>query len=109
MAKNDPFRDFVLEQLGHLPDVSWRPMFGGTGLYSSGTFFGIISDGRVYFRVDDTTRPAYEARGMGLFCPSDDFESKKYFEVPPEVLENPRELCVWAQQAVQAKLGVKID
>lgn len=106
MMKKDPFRDFVLEQLGRLPDLTWRPMFGGTGLYSAGTFFGIINDGTVFFRVDAKTQPAYEAAGMGQFCPSDDFTSKKYFAVPEEILENPRELVVWAQQAVRAKLGM---
>lgn len=101
--KKDTFRDYVLEQLNNLDGVSWRPMFSGTGLYLEGTFFGIISDGAVYFRVDDATRKQYEAAGTRHFQPSDDFESKKYFEVPSEILDNPQELQQWARQAARAK------
>mgnify|MGYP001558907011 CR=1 FL=1 len=101
--KTDTFRDYFLEQLNELDGFSWRPMFSGTGLYLEGTFFGIISDGAVYFRVDDETRTQYEVAGARHFQPSKDFESKKYFEVPAEVLDNSREIQHWARQAAQAK------
>lgn len=101
--KKDTFRDYVLEQLHELDGLSWRPMFSGTGLYVDGTFFGIISDGAVYFRVSDETRQQYEDLGASHFQPSEDFESKKYLEVPSKVLDNPRELVMWAKQAAQVK------
>lgn len=107
--KKDTFRDYVLEQLDELDGLSWRPMFSGTGVYLDGTFFGIISDGAVYFRVNDKTRKQYEDAGARHFQPSEDFESKKYFEVPAEVLDNPRELQTWARQAMQAKRTAEQD
>ena len=33
-VKNDSFKDFVVEQLAGVPDLSYRAMFGGYGLYS---------------------------------------------------------------------------
>lgn len=101
--KPDTFRDYVLEQLTDLDGISWRPMFSGTGLYLDGTFFGIISDGALYVRVSESTLPQFVSYGSRHFQPSDDFESKKYFEIPAEVLDNPRELMVWVRQAAQAK------
>lgn len=57
--------------------------------------------------IDKQTRSEYEARGMPHFAPSADFESKKYFQLPEEILEQPLELLVWVRQAVRAKTGQK--
>ncbi len=63
----DSFKAFVLDQLSELPELRARAMFGGYGLYSGERFFGILFEGRVYFKVDEATRAAYEARGMSPF------------------------------------------
>ncbi len=49
--------------------VSGRSMFGGVGLYRDGVFFGLTADERLFFRVNDETRPAYESAGMKCFQP----------------------------------------
>jgi DNA transformation protein len=41
MKKEDSYRDFVLDQLRLLEDVSCRAMFGGYGLYLGADFFSI--------------------------------------------------------------------
>lgn len=92
-----------MPQLRGVDGLHSKRLFGGTGLYSDTTFFGIINDGRLYFWVNDLTRKKYEDLGMSLFCPSEDFESKKYYEVPGEVIENQRELADWARAAVTAR------
>src|SRR3989304_2400922 len=61
--KEDSYRDFVLDQLHFLEDISCRSMFGGYGLYLGAGFFGIVYDGRLYFKTDATTRG--EKRGRG--------------------------------------------
>jgi TfoX/Sxy family transcriptional regulator of competence genes len=40
--KEDFYRDFVLDQMSSLEDVSCRSMFGGYGLCLGEDFFGII-------------------------------------------------------------------
>src|SRR5207302_1728335 len=38
----DSFKEFVLDQLGALPELRSRAMFGGHGLYQADCFFGIL-------------------------------------------------------------------
>ena len=100
---DDSFKAFVLDQLSGLPELRAKAMFGGHGIYSGDHFFGILFEGRVYFKVDDTTRAHYEARGMSPFT----YEMKgrvmtmRYHEVPPDVLEDRSEAIAWANQAIQ--------
>ena len=101
MAVSPNYREYVLEQLSGLGPVAARAMFGGLGLYHDGMFFGLVDDDTLYLKVDDTTRPAYEAAGMGPFRPSDDDgPSMGYYEVPGDVLESREELREWAGRAV---------
>jgi DNA transformation protein and related proteins len=101
LAVTAAFRQFVLDQLGELGDVTARSMFGGVGLYSRGVFFGIIASDMLYFKVDDTTRPAYEREGMGPFRPYPHRGgSMKYYQVPVGVLESGTDLQRWAQKAI---------
>jgi TfoX/Sxy family transcriptional regulator of competence genes len=44
-------------------------MFGAVGLYRGDIFFAIISDGTLYFKVDDTNRGEYVSRHMPRFRP----------------------------------------
>jgi DNA transformation protein len=97
--KEDSYRDFVLDQLGSLEDVICRSMFGGYGLYLGEDFFGIIHDGRLYFKTDETTREKYRNRGMGPFTPNEKQVLKSYYEVPVEIVEDDEELVSWAREA----------
>ena len=78
-------------------------MFGGHGLYQAERFFGVLMDGRLYFKADAETRTAYLERGMGPFV----YEKARrtmtmsYYEVPPEVLESREELGAWANRALR--------
>jgi len=92
----------VLDQLSALPDVRAKAMFGARGLYSGEHFFGILDEGRLFFKTDAQSQADYTARGMGAFT----YESKgkvmtmNYHEVPPDVLEQPQELAGWARKAI---------
>lgn len=97
--KEDSFRDFVLDQLRSLEGVSCRAMFGGYGLYLGPDFFGILYDGRLYFKTDESTREEYRDRGMGPFAPGRNQVLKSYYEVPEEIVEDDEELATWAREA----------
>ena len=92
----------ILDRLAALGDISARAMFGAHGLYWRGVIFAITYRGRLYFKVDDRSRPAFEARGMGPFRPNERQTLKSYFEVPPEVLADPEALLSWAGEAIRA-------
>jgi DNA transformation protein and related proteins len=99
------FREFLVDQLAGLGEVTVKRMFGGLGLYSAGLFFAIVDDDTLFFRVDDATRPDFVARGMSPFRPvrsNPKKVSENYYQCPAEVLEDSDEVCVWAKRAVRA-------
>ena len=97
------FRDFVLDQLAALRELRAKRMFGGIGLYSGERFFGIVAADELFFKVDDGNRGAYEAAGSEPFRPvAARPVSMSYWRVPIEVLEDPSELRVWAENAIAA-------
>ena len=102
MSVGAAFLQYVLEQLERTGRVTSRRMFGGVGLYCDGLFFGLVDDGTLYLKVDDTTRPDYETRGMKPLRPFKDKPevSLTYFTVPADVLDDAEELVKWARRAV---------
>ncbi len=105
---DDSFKAFVLDQLADLPDVRARAMFGAHGLYAGEKFFGILDDGRLFFKTDASNLTDYVSRDMSPFT----YEMKgktmamNYYEVPTEVLEVSRELVFWARKSI-AIAGIK--
>lgn len=102
-------RDEVVASLDGLPGLRSKGMFGGYGLWAEdGLFFGIVDDGRVYFRTDSETRPAYDARGgTGFRYAAGEPPSDTYRSVPPDVLADPAELTAWAEGALDATRRAK--
>ncbi|MBL8642545.1 MAG: TfoX/Sxy family protein [Rhodospirillaceae bacterium] len=100
------FKDYVLDQLRDFGGVGARAMFGGFGVYKAGVMFGLIAMDELYFKVDDSNRPDYEARKCQPFV----YESKtksismSYWRVPDDVLENPDDLKEWAMKAYDVAL-----
>ena len=47
MATSKEYKDFILEQLGSLEDISCKPMMGEYLLYYKGVLFGGIYDDRL--------------------------------------------------------------
>jgi DNA transformation protein and related proteins len=103
MAVTESYLAYVLEQLAGLGRLRSRRMFGGVGLYADDLFFGLLDDNGLYFKVDDTTRGEFVARGMGQFRPFRDKPdmSLSYYEVPAEVIEDAEALVMWARKAVR--------
>jgi DNA transformation protein len=106
---DDTFKEFVLDQLGALPELRARAMFGAHGLYAGDKFFGILDEGRLFFKTDAASTADYTSRGMEPFT----YEMKgkvmtmAYHEVPPDVLENAPELTAWARKAIGIASGKK--
>jgi DNA transformation protein len=107
MAFSKGYRDFVVEQLGRIAPVSARSMFGGAGLYAQGLFFALIAENRLYFKVDDTTRPDFERLDVGPFRPFGEEHAMGYYEVPADVLENVAELEIWMRKAIDVAARAK--
>jgi DNA transformation protein len=102
MSVSPTFRSFVVEQLQRAaPGIRARSMFGGVGIYAADLFFALVDDDTVYFKVDETTRGEFEARGMGPFRPSgEDGEVMQYYQVPADLLEDAEALRPWVEAAI---------
>jgi DNA transformation protein len=102
MSVSPTFRTFVLEQLQRAaPQIRARSMFGGVGIYAGDLFFALLDDDTLYFKVDESTRGAFEARSMGPFRPyGEDGEVMHYYEVPADLLEDAEALRPWVESAI---------
>jgi DNA transformation protein len=108
MAVSNGYLDYVTEQLGKVAPVSTRRMFGGVGIYADEVFIAVIDDDTLFFKVDDTNRPDFEAAGMPPFYPFGDNERPmNYYQVPVDVLEDDDQLGSWVQKAVNVALRAK--
>ena len=89
------YRDFAMELLGPVGDVTIKAMFGGYGIFEDVDMFVLISrDDRIYFKVDDTNRADFEAAG------SEQFKPMPYYEVPEEVLADEESFVEWAGRSI---------
>ncbi|HEX6094849.1 MAG TPA: TfoX/Sxy family protein [Thermoanaerobaculia bacterium] len=99
MAVSAELRDYVLDQLRAVAPVTAKAMFGGVGIYSRGTFFALIAEDVLYFKVDETTRKAYEERGSQAFNPFGT-GTMGYYALPEDILEDSDELREWMHAAL---------
>jgi len=101
MSVSDSYLTFVLEQLSSVPGVITKRMFGGIGIYSDGTFFAVIDNDTLFFKVDETLAKRYRDKGMPPFAPIPGAKPMMgYYQVPPDVLEDGSTLARWAKDSL---------
>lgn len=105
MARDQDFNDYIVNDvMRDIPGITSRAMFGGWGIYQNGVFFALISDGELYFKVDESNIGDYKKRGSRPFV----YESKgkkmemSYWLIPEEILEDRAELPFWIEKSVKA-------
>lgn len=103
---DDELRNRVIDALAGLP-VRARRLFGGYGLYLGDKFFAVISDGKLYFRTDEASRPAYSEQGMQPLQPRHRPRGPKTvdrnFQVPQAIVDDNDALRDWALRAASTK------
>ncbi|MEO1593060.1 MAG: TfoX/Sxy family protein [Cyanobacteria bacterium J06632_22] len=107
-ADSAAFKDEMVALLNQVAPVTARSMFGGYGLYTSGTMFALIADTTLYFKVDASNQSDYEAEEMQPFT----YEGKgkpiqmSYWELPQRLLGEPEQLQSWLEKSLAAaRLG----
>ena len=105
----DSLKQFILDQLHALPELRVKPMFGAHGLYSEANFFGILDDGKLFFKTDVASQKDFTARGMGPFTYTmkGKVMTMAYHEVPADILENAPALTARARRAIQLAAAKK--
>jgi DNA transformation protein len=103
MSVSESYLGFVIDQLAGIGRVRTRRMFGGAGLYADELFFGLLANNGLYFKVDDSNRADFVARGKGPFQPFPDRPelAMGYYEVPADVIDDAEELSAWARKALR--------
>jgi len=90
MTASHDFCDHVTDLLSGFGPVAIRRMFGGAGLFRDGIMFALIVSDTLYLKVDDTTRPGYEAAGMGPFSyqRKGDAAALGYYQAPEAAMDD---------------------
>ena len=104
MAVSDEYLEYVIDQLSMLGQVSAHRMFGGAGLYCDGRIFAVVADDTAYLKVDDSNRKDFVKAGSSPFNPYPEKAkgtSYSYYEIPPDILEDPAALAEWARRSVE--------
>ena len=104
MAVSPEYRAFLEEMFQPIPDVQFKRMFGGLGVFRDGVMFGLVAYERLYFKVDDLTKPRFADAGAEPFV----YEGKgkpvemSYWTAPDESLDDPELFEEWARLGIEA-------
>src|SRR4051812_14033100 len=106
MAPKSEFIQHVVHLLSNVVgDVQSRSMFGGESYYHAGNVFAMTVGDKLYFKVDDETRDAFELAGSRPFV----YESKggkpvamAYWETPVGTIDDPEAIRPWALLGLEA-------
>jgi DNA transformation protein len=81
-------------------------MFSGAGIFADGLMFGLIVDGAIHLKVDDTNITDFEREGSRPFSYMRGKNSGRstrhvlpYWRLPERLYDDPDELAVWAGRA----------
>ena len=101
----DALIEHVRDLLASMPDIRFRKMFGGAGVYSGGRMFAVVADDGLYIKADDMTRGEFEAAGSSRIT----MEAKdgrtmtmNYWRLPAGAEDNPTEAERWARLGLAA-------
>ena len=104
-ARLDP--EFIRDLFAQFRPVTMKRMFGGAGLYSEGLMFGLVFDGAIYLKVDETNIPDFEREESRPFVYTRakspgrvGRHSLPYWRLPERLYDNPDDLAVWAKRAL---------
>jgi len=92
----------MVEALRPVGEITSKSMFGGFGIFESGTMFALVNaKAQLHFRADATMRTRYENAGSTQHKPM------PYFEVPADVLDDDSLLVEWAEEATRVAHAAK--
>src|SRR5271163_1322507 len=82
-------------------------MFGGAGIWSDGLMFGLVFDGAIFLKVNETSIPEFEREGSRPFVYTRAKSpgrvgraSLSYWRLPERLYDDADELAVWAARTL---------
>lgn len=107
MAVDQAFIDRVSDLFAFVPDLRARRMFGAAALYSGDALFALIDDGEVWLKVDEQSRPRFDALDLPNFSyPTRDgvMQMPKYRQMPSDAWDDDEAARLWGRLALDATL-----
>ena len=81
-------------------------MFSGAGIFADGLMFGLIVEGTIHLKVDETNIADFEREGSRPFSYTRGKSSGRptrhalpYWRLPERLYDDPDDLAVWAIRA----------
>lgn len=106
MGASKEFVAFVSELLEPLGSgLSSGLFFGGRELRYHGRQFAWIIGSTLYLRVNDSTRPQFEAQGSRPFSyttKKGEVTVRKFYTAPDMLLDDAEQLVAWSRRAIEA-------
>jgi DNA transformation protein len=102
-AAQDQDSDHIAELFAAFGPVVVRRMFGGAGIFADGLMIGLVSQGAIYLKADQTTIPAFQQEGLGPFTYAAKARKRavmSYWRMPERLYDDPEELARWAERAL---------
>ena len=107
--------EFIRELFSQFRPVTVKRMFGGAGVYCEGLMFGLVFDGVIFLKVDETSIPDFEREGSQPFVYTRaksrgrvGRHSLSYWRLPERLHDDPDELAVWAARALAIAQSKKL-
>ena len=108
MAASKEFVGFVEELLAPLGALTTGTFFGGRDIRYHGLQFAWIIGSTLYLRVNDATRPEFEARDCQPFSyqtKKGEVQVRKFYTAPDALFDDPGQMLAWARRAIESASG----
>ena len=105
MATTDSHRQLreqveVAAQLNPTLELTFRAMFGGYMIYTSGKPFASLSEPGLSLKLSESDRATLlQEPGAEMLRHEGEAPSKQYVVVPPHIIENPEQLAQWLERS----------
>ncbi len=107
MAYSKEFREFLVDVLSPVGNVTAKRMFSGFGVFYRDVMFLLCIDDVVYLKVGDSNLASFEEYGCEPFSymrKNIRRSMKSYYQVPDFVLDDETELLSWARRSIDEAL-----
>ncbi len=98
--------EFIRDLFAPFRPVTVKRMFSGAGIFADGLMFGLIVEGAIHLKVDESNVAEFEREGSRPFSYTRGKSSGRptrhalpYWRLPERLYDDPDELAVWAARA----------
>ena len=100
MTVSDDYLQFIMDQLEKLGAVRIQKAFAQSVIFCGQVPFAYVIDDVLYFKVDESNKPDYDAAGVTAWVTSGKNGVLRSYEVPVDVLEDREVLMLWAEKSI---------